>query len=107
MGLEVCCTLGMLTDSQAERLAEAGLFAYNHNLDTSPEYYDYNWTVRSDIETKFGDGFTEKITQALLDLNPSDHAEILELFNADQFITTNNSNYDAIKDTAEALGIIK
>ena len=74
---------------------------------TTPEYYDYNWTVRSDIETKFGDGFTEKITQALLDLNPSDHAEILELFNADQFITTNNSNYDAIKDTAEALGIIK
>jgi biotin synthase len=38
-GLEVCCTLGMLGDSQAERLAEAGLHAYNHNLDTGPDYY--------------------------------------------------------------------
>ena len=47
MGLEVCCTLGMLTDSQAERLAEAGLFAYNHNLDTSPEYYEQIITTRS------------------------------------------------------------
>jgi biotin synthase len=40
MGMEVCCTLGMLTESQAKKLAEAGLYAYNHNLDTSPEYYD-------------------------------------------------------------------
>ena len=39
LGLEVCCTLGMLTGSQAGRLAEAGLYAYNHNLDTSPEFY--------------------------------------------------------------------
>ena len=38
MGLEVCCTLGMLTESQAKRLEEAGLYAYNHNLDTSAEY---------------------------------------------------------------------
>lgn len=40
MGLEVCCTLGMLTEEQALRLQEAGLHAYNHNLDTSEEYYD-------------------------------------------------------------------
>lgn len=39
LGLEVCCTLGMLTEEQAKRLREAGLYAYNHNLDTSPEYY--------------------------------------------------------------------
>jgi len=38
-GLEACVTLGMLTDSQAERLAEAGLTAYNHNLDTSRRHY--------------------------------------------------------------------
>ncbi len=40
MGLEVCCTLGMLTEHQAQRLQEAGLYAYNHNLDTSEEFYD-------------------------------------------------------------------
>jgi biotin synthase len=39
IGLEVCCTLGMLTEHQAQRLKEAGLYAYNHNLDTSEEYY--------------------------------------------------------------------
>ena len=39
LGLEACCTLGMLTENQAEKLAEAGLTAYNHNLDTSPEFY--------------------------------------------------------------------
>jgi biotin synthase len=39
LGLEVCCTLGMLSESQARRLKEAGCYAYNHNLDTSPEYY--------------------------------------------------------------------
>lgn len=40
LGLEACVTAGMLTDGQARRLAEAGLTAYNHNLDTSPEHYD-------------------------------------------------------------------
>ena len=39
LGLEVCCTLGMLTAEQAQRLKESGCYAYNHNLDTSPEYY--------------------------------------------------------------------
>ena len=39
LGMEVCCTLGMLTESQAQRLKEAGCHAYNHNLDSSPEYY--------------------------------------------------------------------
>ena len=39
LDMEVCCTLGMLTENQAKRLEEAGLYAYNHNLDTSEEYY--------------------------------------------------------------------
>jgi biotin synthase len=40
LGMEACVTAGMVTERQAERLAEAGLTAYNHNLDTSPEHYD-------------------------------------------------------------------
>lgn len=39
MGMEVCCTLGMLNETQAKQLKEAGLTAYNHNLDTSREFY--------------------------------------------------------------------
>ena len=46
LDLEVCCTLGMLTDSQAARLKDAGLTAYNHNLDTSPEFYGHIITTR-------------------------------------------------------------
>lgn len=47
MGMETCMTLGMLTDNQAHRLAEAGLDFYNHNLDTSPEYYGNIITTRT------------------------------------------------------------
>lgn len=47
LGLEACVTAGMLTDAQAERLAAAGLTAYNHNLDTSPEHYERIITTRT------------------------------------------------------------
>lgn len=47
MGLEVCCTLGMLNTNQAKRLEDAGLYAYNHNLDTSQEYYSTVITTRT------------------------------------------------------------
>jgi len=47
MGMEVCCTLGMLTPEQAVKLKEAGLYAYNHNLDTSEEHYDKIITTRT------------------------------------------------------------
>lgn len=47
MGLEVCCTLGMLTEGQAQKLADAGLYAYNHNLDTSEANYKTIITTRT------------------------------------------------------------
>lgn len=47
LGMEACCTLGMLTGKQAEALASAGLTAYNHNLDTSPEFYGKIITTRT------------------------------------------------------------
>ncbi|WP_407365836.1 biotin synthase BioB [Chlamydia pecorum] len=47
MGLEVCCTLGMLNEEQAAKLYDAGLYAYNHNLDSSPEFYQTIITTRS------------------------------------------------------------
>ncbi|QLE96893.1 biotin synthase BioB [Neptunomonas phycophila] len=47
LGLETCMTLGMLTEDKAEQLADAGLDYYNHNLDTSPEFYDKIITTRS------------------------------------------------------------
>ena len=47
LGLETCATLGMLTRGQARRLKAAGLDYYNHNLDTSPEYYGAIITTRT------------------------------------------------------------
>lgn len=47
MGMEVCCTLGMLTPEQANKLKDAGLYAYNHNLDTSEEFYGDVITTRT------------------------------------------------------------
>ena len=47
LGMEACATLGMVTDEQARRLAEAGLTAYNHNLDTGPEFYGEIITTRT------------------------------------------------------------
>src|SRR5258708_28981673 len=47
LGMEVCCTLGMLTEEQAQSLKQAGLTAYNHNLDTSPEFYGNIITTRT------------------------------------------------------------
>src|SRR5260370_4860503 len=46
LGMEVCCSLGMLYETQGDRLARAGLTAYNHNLDTSPEFYGQIITTR-------------------------------------------------------------
>jgi biotin synthase len=47
LGMEACCTLGMLDQQQADALAAAGLTAYNHNLDTSPEFYGQIITTRT------------------------------------------------------------
>ncbi len=47
MGMEVCCTLGMVTEDQAKKLAAAGLYAYNHNVDTSEEHYGDIITTRT------------------------------------------------------------
>lgn len=47
LGVEVCCTLGLLTDAQAKQLKESGLYAYNHNLDSSEKFYKTIITTRS------------------------------------------------------------
>ena len=73
----------------------------------TPAYFDYNWTVQGDLDQVYGDGFTGKIRQALLDLNTQEHGEVLELFSTEKFITTSNDNYQAIEDVARELEIIK
>jgi biotin synthase len=54
LGMEACATLGMLDDGQAARLAEAGLTSYNHNLDTSADYYGEIITTRAYARYQYG-----------------------------------------------------
>ena len=74
---------------------------------TTPDYFDYNWTARADLDQVYGAGFTDKVKAALLNLNPDEHAEILELFSTERFIASNNANYQAIEDVARGLELIR
>ncbi|MDA0263897.1 MAG: putative selenate ABC transporter substrate-binding protein [Chloroflexi bacterium] len=76
-------------------------------LETTPPYFDYNWTAGAALDEEFGDGFTGRVQAALLELNAQDNSEILELFSTERFIATENANYAAIESVARVLGIIK
>jgi phosphonate transport system substrate-binding protein len=74
---------------------------------TTPEYFDYHWMVRGDIDQVYGQGFSDKIKAALLDLKGEEHKAILDLFSTQRFIETNNGNYRTIEDVARGLGMIR
>ena len=74
----------------------------------TPGYADYHWLVRPDVDEVFGSGTTRKITDLLLGLDaatPDDKA-ILELFGAESFIPTKDSNYDQIEAVAKEQGLL-
>lgn len=70
---------------------------------TTPEYADYQWTVRGDIDGQFGDGFQRKLTQALLAL---DNKTILASFPRSKFVAADNGVYTAIEQTAKAINLL-
>ncbi len=74
-------------------------------LATTPPYYDYNWTVRGDLDP----AIVKKLTEAFLKLDPSNPAqkEILELQRATRFIPTKPENYKSIEEAARSSGLLK
>ncbi len=74
----------------------------------TPEYHDYHWILQPGAIERYGDGFADEVTAALLALDPSvpAHAEILELYGAGSFIATEPSNYDQIEQIGRTLGLI-
>ena len=77
---------------------------------TTPPYFDYHWRLSADLDGRYGDGARDAIVAALLKLSRDlgeDEAELLELFQTDGFVQTNNANYDAIRDVARDIGIIR
>ncbi|ABV87070.1 putative selenate ABC transporter substrate-binding protein [Shewanella pealeana] len=69
----------------------------------TPAYPDYQWTIRGDIDGKFGAGFSEKVTAALIGMKDP---ELLESFPRQSFVPADNRDYEAIEDVAKAIGLI-
>jgi phosphonate transport system substrate-binding protein len=69
----------------------------------TPAYPDYHWTVRGDLDQRFGDGFSQQVTEVLLAI---DDPELLEAFPRSAFVPADNDDYQAIEDTAEAIGLL-
>ena len=72
---------------------------------TTPPYYDYNWTVRGDLEATL----VQKLKEAFLALDPThvEHKDILALQRASKFIPTSPDNYKGIEEAARAAGLLK
>lgn len=72
---------------------------------TTPEYYDYNWTI-NDVDKVFGEGTKANVKEALLTVGKDDSL-VMDLLSTDKFVEASNDNYDSIKQVAQSLGIIK
>lgn len=98
---------GVLNSSVYERLIEKGDANAKavRILAKTPPYYDYNWTVRGDLQP----ALVKKLTEAFLKLDPKDpaHKEILDLQRASRFIATKPENYKGIEEAARSAGLLK
>jgi phosphonate transport system substrate-binding protein len=99
---------GALNISVWEKAVAEGLVDVNkvEVFYTTPEYYDYNWTINKGLDEKYGEGTKDKVKTAILSMNKED-SEVMTLLQADSFIETTNDNYQAIEGVAKQLGIIK
>ena len=75
----------------------------------TPPYVDYHWVARPDLDSRFGDGFTGRVQNALLSLTPTTErgALVLELFGAKRFIPAQNEDYSKIEAVGRQLGKIR
>ena len=98
---------GVLNASVWEKLVAAGKVDTDkvRVISTTPPYYDYNWTVRGDLDPVLVD----KIKAAFLALDPAnpEHKKILDLQAASRFIETRAENYEGIEQAARAAGLLK
>lgn len=103
--------VGVLNEQVWESRVKAGEVDINKVivLWRSPAYFDYHWVLNPNVAKDFGADMPEKITQALLKLDPNvpEQKAILDLFGASKFITTENSNYAEIEAIGREIGKIK
>jgi phosphonate transport system substrate-binding protein len=98
---------GVLNTSVWDKLVEAKKVDTEkvHVFATTPTYFDYNWTVRGDLDPVI----IKKLTDAFLKLDPKnpEHAELMQLQRASKFIPTKKENYDGIEKAAHSAGLLK
>ena len=98
---------GVLNASVWDKLVEAGKVDTNkvRVFNTTPPYFDYNWTVRGDIDP----AVAKKIRDAFLKLDPAnpEHKEVLALQRATRFVPTKPENYQSIEQAAQAAGLLR
>jgi phosphonate transport system substrate-binding protein len=70
---------------------------------TTPTYPDYQWTIRGDVDKRYGEGFKEKVTAALLNMTDAD---LLASFPRQSFVPAKNSDYAPIEETGAAIGLL-
>jgi phosphonate transport system substrate-binding protein len=103
--------VGALNEQVWERRVEAGEVDLERVelLWQTPAFADYHWVISPEVEDRYGEGFIEQVQQAFLALDPADpeQAEILNLFGARAFISTENANYEQIESIARELGKIE
>ncbi len=77
-------------------------------LARTPPYYDYHWVTHPEIDETYGAGTTDRLVQALLRMDEAgpEAQRVLELFNDDRFIPTENANYARIEQVARSLGLV-
>ncbi|NEP62170.1 MAG: putative selenate ABC transporter substrate-binding protein [Symploca sp. SIO2G7] len=75
----------------------------------TPAYYDYHWVINPNVKERYGADFVERVQAALFKLDPNvpEHKEILDLFGATKFITTENANYAEIEAVGRKIGKIR
>ena len=77
-------------------------------LAVTPPYFNYNWSVGGDLDESFGEGFTQRIQDALLNIHlDSSQADLLQAFRTDSFIASTNENYATIESVAKSLGMLE
>ncbi|PIP80174.1 MAG: putative selenate ABC transporter substrate-binding protein [Gammaproteobacteria bacterium CG22_combo_CG10-13_8_21_14_all_40_8] len=69
----------------------------------TPTYQDYQWSIRGDVDARFGEGFSEKVKQSLINLKDK---KILDAFPREKFIEAKNSDYQAIEKVAKSIGLL-
>ncbi len=102
---------GVLNEQVWESRTEAGEVDLTkvRAIFRTPAYHDYHWVIRPDVTERYGDDFVRRVQDAFTGLDPADpaEAEILELFGAEEFIPTDNANYDQIEEVARELGLVR